>query len=336
MWKNDVDRSTPILLSERAAIQKRITALVIQREAIDATVEPAHRLRMQMDLIKDAESHHLLQAIDTSSAMLSDSAVLGAHVEGYTRKQAIIDLATDKIYKELATKIMSKIAETSVRTMIADGQLTALEPPKPDERLLFLIAGGQASGKGSSYATLKYNAEKNGIGWPNVSKGGGDTFRSLLLDPSTIHPELFSQLSTPEASYISHTIVKSKLDAMATAGVAPHIFVEQLYLGQDKINLALENGGSAHVVFVSTDVEQAIERSYGRGVDTGRFENVKGILSAHCGSTTQLPGRLRENAGKDLYITIVDNNVEKGKQPDPIASIDCKSGKIVIYDEEKC
>ncbi|MCX7091247.1 MAG: hypothetical protein NTU48_07355 [Legionellales bacterium] len=333
--QTDIAAASASLMETRIRIEAQVTALLAQIEEIDATEDATVRARKKIEMLRENEGNDLINKITSFQALIPPDAELGDHVAGYNKRKALIALTTDAIYAEEATKTMTQLAQSHVCRLAEAGEIAIIEPPRPEERKLFLIAGGQASGKGSAYALLKYNAEKSGRSWPNVSKGGGDTFRRLLLDADTVHPELFSQLSTPEASYVSHTIVKGKLDHMAQNKIAPDIFIEQLYLGQDKIDLALTNEGAAHAVFVSTDIEKAIDRAFQRGEETGRYENVKGILSAHRGSTMQLPERLIENAGKSLYVTIVDNNGKKDSQPVTIAQINCLDRTITIFDPEK-
>jgi hypothetical protein len=301
-------------------------------------LEMRHRFKQKIEQFinhNETKNHPLASVIATCKTMLNHDANLGQHVIGYSKHEALVALATDMAYKTIATDEMKTLVERRIDQLIAEQQLTALVPPSPHERELFLVAGGHGSGKGSAFLILKHSAECNDIAWSNVSKGGGDTFRTLLLKHGDVHPELYAQLSSPEASYISHTVVKSKLIALSHQNTAPHIFIEQLYLGEDKLQLALHNGGNAHVIFVSTAIEVALERAFKRGLATGRYEHVSGVLSAHRGSTMQLPQRIKESRGKPVYILIVDNNGAQGTNPISVASIDCLNETIKIFDSAK-
>lgn len=261
---------------------------------------------------------------------------LGQHVDGYTVEQAIIDLATNRIYKIKANEGISKLINEFIDAYVQAGVYDLFEIPQPKERNLFILVGGAASGKGSACANLRYNAEKQSIEWINISKGGSDNFKQLLEPPGALR-EIADQLVANEASYITWNIIKNmQLDA-ANNLQAPHIFSEQLGVSQydDMIALGLINDGMVKVIAVSTKVEEAIERAYARGQEMGRYIPSESILAGHKSSTETLPLCMAHYAGKKVQFLLIDNNGVKGSNPVPFAQVDCLTKAIIITDREK-
>lgn len=321
-FKSEINLASFELYEQHKVIEALVTRLVLEEE-------------FKADkLLQDDHVQSCIEAIQSEKKKVND-VELGKHVPGYTIQKAIIALATDAVFTKLAQAKMEALINQLISALIEGGKLTALDIPPASQRLLLLVAGGQASGKGSSVAQLKYSAQQAGIEWSNISKGGGDIFRSLLLDHGAVPPNLYQQMCQDEASLVSHNKVFTALDKMAEQGKAPHVFIEQIYVGKEKIEMALKEGGTAYIVVVSTEVNDAVERAFLRGIDTGRFETVRGILTAHKGMAVQLPDRLSECADKSVFIRIVDNNVSKGEQPIKVADIDCINKTIQVYDKQK-
>jgi hypothetical protein len=240
---------------------------------------------------------------------------------------------TDVFFTEAANKKISILVQNKIEE---NKRLTPLSIPEPTDRLTLMVAGGQASGKGSSVARIKLSAKQAGVEWDNIVKINTDSYKSLLLEPGTVRPELYSQLAQEEASII-HQKIQGRLSQMAEEGKAPHVFVDQVFAGKDKIDFGLLNGGKVRGIIVSTEVSDAIERSYSRGVEDGergRYENTQGILRCHKLMTAQLPGVLAQYNNRDVSFLLVDNNVPKGQQAQDVMSIDLLTGEIKIFSSE--
>ncbi|AHE66866.1 zeta toxin family protein [Legionella oakridgensis] len=257
-------------------------------------------------------------------------ATFGTYKEHYTAKDAMITYLTDVFYTEAANK---KIGELVQRTISESDTLTPLDIPAPTERLTLMVAGGQASGKGSSVTRIKRSVEEAGVEWDNVVKINTDSYKSLLLEPGTVRPELYSQLAQEEASII-HQKIQGRLMQMAQQGKAPHVFIDQVFLGKDKIEFGLLNGGKVRGIIVSTDVTDAIERSYARGLEEGtkgRYEHTQGILRCHKLMCQQIPETLAKFVGQEVSFLLVDNNVPRGEQAKDVMAINLRSGEIEIF-----
>lgn len=221
-------------------------------------------------------------------------------------------------YQEKVMPEIRRIANQMVGTYIRKNNIQTIEIPQSNDRITAMVCGGQASGKGSSVAQLKLKMEQAGVKWDNVVRINTDAYKPLVLTPGSVNFMLYSQLAQPEAAVI-HSKLTECLKAMAESGKAPHVLIDQVFVGKDKLEFALISAGKAMVVVVSTDVVTAVERSFNRGAETipsthGRYEDTFGILRCHKNFAIQLPKVLAEFVKADIKVNIVDNNVERGSE----------------------
>lgn len=254
-------------------------------------------------------------------------ATFGEFKAEYKLKDAVIARVTDLQFTEQATQRIQPLVQKHLPQDIA-----RLEIPEPGKRLTLMVAGGQASGKGSSVARLQSAADEEGIRWANVVKINTDSYKPLLLSPEEVRPQLYSQLSQEEASLVNGKI-QQRLNQMAEAKQAPHTFVDQVFVGADRIQYGLKEGGRVYGYVVSTDVHDAIQRAYARGEEEGRFEDTKGILRLHRGMTTQMPTTLAQFAGRDVNFRLVDNNVTRGEAPRPVMDVDLLHRAVTVHSQ---
>lgn len=261
--------------------------------------------------------------------VVSSGAVFGNYKDGFTQKKAMITRATDVLYTEESNRLIRPLV---ARKIEENTTVKQLEIPAPSDRLTLMVAGGQASGKGSSVARLQEAAKKDNLKWSNFVKINTDSYKSLLLKPDSVKPELFSQLAQEEASVI-HLKVQNRLIEKANHQQAPHAFIDQVFVGKDKIEYGLMKEGKVKGIIVSTDVGDAVERSYSRGAQEGRYENTQGILRCHKLMAQQVPTTLSNFVGQDVEFLLVDNNVAKGEQAENVMSVNLKTKELSIYSE---
>jgi uncharacterized ubiquitin-like protein YukD len=238
------------------------------------------------------------------------------------------------IKAEYESKVLSSI-QRMARDRVEEIQIQhpklAIEAPYSFERETLMVAGGQASGKGTSVGLL---ADKMGDKWEHTVRINTDSYKPLVLAPDNLAPEIYSQLAQQEASLI-HGKLQTRLGELEQQGKCPHVLVDQVFLGSDKLDLAIKSSGKSEIIAVSTKVETAIARSFGRGAETGRYEDTKGILRCHKFSTEQMMTTLAGYDGEDVNFTLVDNNVPKGDTPIRCMSVDLKDQTIVIHNEAR-
>lgn len=298
------------------------TAAIVKKMIANEPIPPEER----PDYFADIQKYY--------DAFSKSDVKIGEQKPGYNLEAAVVAKVTDVVYTKIATKEIGKIVNDHIDHLIKDNVFEPLQIPAANERQTFMVCGGPASGKGSSVYALERSAEKSGIKWEDVAKINTDAYKPLLLQADTVVPELYSQLAQEEASLVNAK-TQEKLKQLAEAGKAPHVLFDQVFVGPDQLKIAKINQGETKVMVVSTEVIDAVERSYSRGTQTGRFENTTGILNCHKNMTKQLPDRVAELHKENVSMRIVDNNVERGKAPITIADIDCYNGHIQIYDDEK-
>lgn len=256
--------------------------------------------------------------------------------DGWTAEQVMVERSTDILYTERATELIKPLVAEKLAKYATEQGYDTLTIPKQSERLTLMIAGGAASGKGSSVARLQEFVEGEGIRWSNIVKMNMDSYKPLLIKPDAqnpVKPELFSQLAQQEASVI-HQKIDNLLLKMEQNGIAPHVFVDRIWLTKEKSEYGLMNGGKVRAIVVSTDVEDAINRSYQRGKEIGRYEHTEGLLRGHGGVSRQLSDALGPFLGQDFILVIIDNNVPKGQQGQDVMLIDLQNKVIEIYSSE--
>lgn len=262
---------------------------------------------------------------------------LGQYSPKYNLTHAIVAKATDEIYNQTVKFKIDNFINEVVDTAIKNSKELAITLPQPNERLTVMIAGGQASGKSGALkiaeASLK-DINKNLI---NFVKINTDSYKPLLLEPGTVNSLIYSQLTQPEASLI-HGQIQEQIQALVDQNKAPDVYIDQVYLGKDKLNMSLDGKGVAAIV-VSTKVEDAIERSFKRGFqlknNQGRFEHTNGVLGGHKGVATAFIEDIFEYVGKNIEILILDNNVDFGKPLIKVMEINLKNYEAIIYDVER-
>lgn len=346
-----VEVSTQLQLKDEAEMQAVVTLLLEEQQTkISEAAKELEQLRglIQEEVTKQVDALYNKETIPSSlenkiiqdtykqaiSKNVSDK--FGQYKSDFNERDAIIALATDKIYTEHVTKRMSTIINEGIASLVEKGAHKPMVPPDPNERMTFMVAGGPASGKGSSVVLLQMKAANLGLDWENVAKLNTDSYKSMLLKPGSVNPYLYSQLAQEEASLVSIKI-QNKLDLMASNKKAPHVFVDQVFLGDDKLTLAEKNGGKTRAIVVSTEVVTAVERSFARGEELGqegRYENTRGILNCHKEMTKQLVSNLAKHQDQDIEVLFCDNNVGRGQKPVNFMKIDFKNKEIEIYNEK--
>jgi Zeta toxin len=230
-------------------------------------------------------------------------------------------------YESKVMGVVQGMARDRVREIQVQFPALRIRPPSMYSRETLMVAGGQASGKGSSVGLL---SQKMGEEWGHTVRINTDSYKPLVLNPANYPPEIYSQLAQQEASLI-HGKIQSRLNGLQAQYMCPHVLVDQVFLGSDKLDLAIKSGGKSEIIAVSTKVEDAITRSFSRGVATGRYEDTKGILNCHKRSTAQMISTLANYDGQDVNFTLVDNNVPKGDAPIRTLSVDLKNKTVVIH-----
>lgn len=265
------------------------------------------------------------------------TSIFGKHMMDSTQRNSLITLIVDKVYEKSAEAQIDYMIKQHIDELVMAKKMRRMNLPAVNEHVIFITSGGPGSGKSCWVEKNKHEIAANHGGWENFYKGTVDGLRSILLkyagiNRTNIHPELFSLVTYTQANFVIHGKTLNKLNELAAHSKLPNLFIEQCNVGQDKIDLGLKCGIKVMITVISSDVGKCIERAYARGIEEARHVTATGALISHRDTTLNLPKRIKENAHKEVYIQIMDNN---GIEYEKAAEINCREMKIIIYDEEK-
>lgn len=261
----------------------------------------------------------------------SQKLTLPCDYANYNENELIAEIATSIIYKDRLYSQLRKEVKTAIE---ADHSIP--KKTKPKDRLVFLLSGGAGSGKSTTQAILLAEAEKMGIAEENIVPINSDSYRALLLAPvpGDIDKALvYSPLTSAEAKNMLRDEAMKMVDKEGMHTLLDHVTVKKR-----DFDYAHKYGVSG--IYVSTKAETALERSYARGIETGRHVSSKTLLEGHRSVVTELEERLREQTANQLPLRLrfFDNNVPKNSLPSLFMEIDYlhPDGKMLtIYDHEK-
>lgn len=297
---------------------------------LSAAIQNKHTLSAEQQQLWDVSSPELQKALTDVASDYKP----GDHKTDMTYIDLISDYAADQRYSTLAASEVRETVKDEVSNYVSTHHIKPLTSHPLEERHSVMVAGGQSSGKGSSVAYFQYKAEQEGRDWNDQVKINSDSYKSLLVNQNS--PQggtYYSQLTQDEAGAI-HGKIQDRVKEKILEGRAPNVFADQVFAGEDKINLAA--GGKLDITVVSLPIEKALDRSFSRGEGTGRFEHAEGMLKLHKASTEQLVNVVRKNSGNSaITLAVVDNDVSFGEQPTVVTTFDLKNKVMTIHDEEK-
>lgn len=225
-----------------------------------------------------------------------------------------------KIYPEMRKMVKEKIEASSLP-----------KKNKNTERAVLLLAGGSASGKGTSHAILLAEASRANINTLDLVLINSDSYKALLVKPTTENAAIFSQISYPEA----RLIIRAMAHEMADQENA-HLLIDQVKPIKKDFDYAAPDSCTILGIYVSTKAEDALKRAFSRGSETLRFEDTQGLLRGHKEVVEQLLTRIKEQSTKPTPIRLrfVDNNVAKGELPIPFMEINFQDRHVSVYNQD--
>ncbi len=140
-------------------------------------------------------------------------------------------------------------------------------------------------------------------------------------------PKLFSQLTHMEAKLIRDKAFKDAKDKNM------NLLLDQVSISRSATNDALRKNGVVKGVVVSTKVENALQRSFERAQETGRYEDTTNLLNCHQASPKLALEFASDHKGKNIHLDFFDNNVSQGATPNLFLEINCKQGSVTVHDE---
>lgn len=243
------------------------------------------------------------------------------------KERLIVDLVVNKVNLQENKRIVETII--SGKEGVFDSQyieqFEKLSQHTADSRQSFLIVGGAASGKGSvTSAVKKEQTDSN-----DLLEINPDLYKKLLLPIKDVgdNIEFHGSLTHAESSLVFDSIAE-RWQRMAENGNAPNILMDVARAGNWQLSV-LGTGGT----FISANTPMlpalvALERSYKRGEQTGRFMPTKELLQGH---KEQIA--LNKNAmQKGINYRFYNTNVKFGEPTPLVARFDASQAKMTIND----
>jgi len=241
--------------------------------------------------------------------------------------------ATDLLYNQ-SPAIFKLVEDAVARGMKQDAKKGKYEPLSQhpnNERVAIVVAGGPASGKTQATEMALHSLADS----KDVMAFSTDQLRTLV-SPGEAGGPAFTDL---EANLVFRQII-GKMDRAMKADAAPTILSEGTSLNPGAINHLLTGGAKVYASLISIPAEAALERAGKRAAsdksaDQGRSYLDEYLLGLHKQDGAALPNITSQLQGKNVLLSIFDNNVERGQSPELIGRINLQTMEMEIYNVQK-
>jgi len=241
--------------------------------------------------------------------------------------------ATDLLYNE-SPEIFKLVEDAVARGMqqaAKEGKYETLSKHQNNERVALVVAGGPASGKTQATEMALHSLADS----RDVMAFSTDQLRTLVSPGETGGPA-FTDL---EANLVFRQII-GKMDRAMKADIAPTILSEGTSLNPGAINHLLTGGAEVHASLISIPAGVALERAGKRAAsdkaaDQGRSYSDEYLLGLHKQDGTALPNITSQLQGKNVQLSIFDNNVARGQSPELIGRMNLQTMEMEIYNVQK-
>jgi hypothetical protein len=244
---------------------------------------------------------------------------------------AISKYATDLIYND-SKEVFGLIEEAVDRGMqqaLKAGSYKPLPTGPNSERVAIVVAGGPASGKTQATQMALESVPEN-----QAMSFSTDQLRTLV-SPEGGPPSFTDQ----EANLVFRQVI-GKVDKAMNQDRAPTILSEGTGLNPGAISHLLTGEGTkVDAYLISIPAEKALKRASSRAEskeakDQGRSYSDEYLLGLHKQDGVTLLNVGDQLKGKNVKLSILDNDVAKGEDPKVVAEIDFKTGKMSVYNIE--
>ncbi|HHW4984139.1 TPA: hypothetical protein ACU0X8_003734 [Legionella anisa] len=243
------------------------------------------------------------------------------------------------IYTQRPRAIIESVVEESINDLCEQNALEGLEYVEKESSVAVFTTGGVASGKGSCLKLISNvigQYEPEPVAWNQLVHHNADRLKPFLQKPE-VDPLKYSQFTYEEALLVKERVMQfiAKKSNVLGGERYPSLLHDQTKLKPDELREANQRYGEVDIVAISTDVAAAIERAYGRGKETQRYEHTEGLLGSH----QAVPGEMmkslnqKELIGSNISVAMFDNN-SPTRELTMFASVNMRTKVIIIYNEE--
>lgn len=203
--------------------------------------------------------------------------------------------------------------------------------PVQDEPLFMNVKGASAAGKSTIRPKQRALAGKLGVPWQDFALISPDYWRKFLLDYDSLGPDhKYAAMLTGEELEIVDRKLDRYIEAKAARHALPHMLIDRFRFdsfdtSQDSSRtsqLLTRFGTRVFLFFVVTPPTETVERSWKRGLQTGRFKAVDDLLYHNIEAYSGMPNLFFPtvlSATKKTHFEFLDNSVPLGDEPRTIA-----------------
>lgn len=254
-------------------------------------------------------------------------------------KAVCVERALALIYTQRARVIIEPAVSEIISELCDHGSLEPLKYVDKKQSVALFTTGGVASGKGSCLKLVSkvigiYEPEP--IAWNQLVHHNADRLKPFLQKPE-IDPLKYSQFTYEEALLVKERVMQVIAKKSNSLGGEryPCFLHDQTKLKPEELREANQRYGEVDIVAISTDVANAVERAFGRGKTTQRYEHTEGLLGSHQAVPGEMMKSLAQEVliGSNVSVAMFDNN-SPARELYLFASINMKTKEITVYDEE--
>jgi len=265
-------------------------------------------------------------------------------------------IADDLIRKHLAVEI-NTIVTSHIEEILKLGQFTQLplysSSMRQDifialtrytniEKITFMVAGGPASGKGILTERIAAMLKDNQMEIKNFAMIAPDRYKIVLGGAESLGKDqsYHGTLTQEECRLIAENC-RDRIMEMLKLNHAPNTFIEMLVPYEDKVELGTYDGGKFRVYVASADPILAVEGSFKRFQEIGRFVPKEYVLEGQKRVSAYIPKFIRENQNKytDIRLEIHDTtgafDDPAAKYRNPVAIIEPSINSVTLFDISK-
>ena len=193
------------------------------------------------------------------------------------------------------------------------------------EHITAMVTGGPATGKTGIFDELQMQKPEL---VENSVRINPDDYKAILANPAE-HGRAFADMAHRESSLLSKEIL-ARLDEKLQAGSAPHVVMDVVSPNEARMKIA---GQSEHLIVYSGTLppEQALDRSYGRFLETGRQTPTEVVLDGARKASASMPD-VMDHSGLEMLVYSTD--VPKGEPPKLVAEWDANTKALNVYDPD--
>ncbi len=289
-----------------------------------------------------------LDRADTEPFEAACLAALVAIVGGITGRRGrlmadhalVADFAARMVGNSHGSDEIGRMLDPIFRQAVANEGYRTL--PVQAEPLFMNVKGASAAGKSTIRPKQRALAGKLGVPWEDFAVISPDYWRKYLLDYDSLGPDhRYAAMLTGQELEIIDRKLDRYIEAKAARHALPHMLIDRFRFdsfdtSQDSSRtsqLLTRFGNRVFLFFVVTPPAATVERSWKRGLQTGRYKAVDDLLYHNIEAYHGMPNLFFPtvlSSSKQTHFEFLDNSVPLGSEPRTIAF--GWNGRMIILD----